>query len=261
MRRQRKQDFYVNYAANDHYVSASMQDERTPSHDRRLRAAGAGRDRRRRAGRAPADWRAAPRGLPRRVPESAGFRHCRHAVERRADREGEADADDPARDHVLRARHRVRERRQPDADPPGAARAGDGDSRVARRARSAAPPSAAGREPRALDTRRCARARACRRRPQPADQVHQPVHEPHGRDRARRLGPRLHAGGLDRHGARLCLGAAIRLPERSGARDGKRRGTGHRRHRPAPRAARAGRQPARGVLHVAHCRRDCSRAR
>src|SRR4030095_5090395 len=24
----RKQDFYVNYAANDHYVSASMQDER-----------------------------------------------------------------------------------------------------------------------------------------------------------------------------------------------------------------------------------------
>jgi putative ABC transport system permease protein len=26
---QRKQDFYVNYAANDHYVSASMQDERT----------------------------------------------------------------------------------------------------------------------------------------------------------------------------------------------------------------------------------------
>ena len=26
---QRKQDFYVNYAANDHYMSASMQDERT----------------------------------------------------------------------------------------------------------------------------------------------------------------------------------------------------------------------------------------
>ena len=25
---QRKQDFYVNYAANDHYMSASMQDER-----------------------------------------------------------------------------------------------------------------------------------------------------------------------------------------------------------------------------------------
>ena len=51
------------------------------------------------------------------------------------------------------------------------------------------------------------------------------------------------------------LGAAARLPERSGARDGQRRRTRDRQHRPAPRAAGAGRQPARGVVHAPHRRR------
>ena len=82
------------------------------SHDRRLRAAGAGRDARR--PRRPSCGRS-PRGCTRRIPtaypKSRGFDTVVDAVEGRADREGEADADDPARHDGLRADHRVRERR------------------------------------------------------------------------------------------------------------------------------------------------------
>jgi len=46
---QRKQDFYVNYAANDHCMGSSMQNE-WPRRNDGLCAAGAGRDRLERAG-------------------------------------------------------------------------------------------------------------------------------------------------------------------------------------------------------------------
>ncbi len=86
---QRKQDFYVNYAANDHYMGASMQDERAASDDRRLRAAGAGRarppPRRPSCGRSPARLHDA---YPGAYPNSQRVRHRRDAVEGRADREG-----------------------------------------------------------------------------------------------------------------------------------------------------------------------------
>ena len=62
---------------------------------------------------------------------------------------------------------------------------------------------------------------------------------------------------VDRDGAALRLGAAARVPERSGARDGRRRRPGDRQRRAAPRAARARRQPARGVVHAARSAPDC----
>ena len=89
--------------------------------------------RRRSCGRSP---RGCTTAYPAAYPKTAGLRHGRHAVERRADGQGAADADDPARHHGLRADHRLRERRQPDAHAPGAARARDG--RSARRSAHAA---------------------------------------------------------------------------------------------------------------------------
>ena len=73
MRPQRKQDFYVNYEANDHYMSASMQGQRDASHDRRLRAARARRDARGRAGRAAADRRGLHQAYPEAYPPARGF--------------------------------------------------------------------------------------------------------------------------------------------------------------------------------------------
>ena len=99
--------------------------------------------------------------------------------------------------------------------------------------------------------RRRARTRARRRRPRSPDQLRGPIHEPHRRDRARRLGSGLHAGRLDRSGAGVRLGAAAQVPERSRAGDGQRRRARDRQRRPAPRAARPRRQPARGVVHAA----------
>src|SRR3954467_13603172 len=103
----RKQDFYTNYAANDHYVSASMQDERrhrmtdvyarlapgatpaaAPAELRRSAPPRAGRGARGGAGRAAAGRRAAARELSRFVCEGGRVRHRRHALEGRADREG-----------------------------------------------------------------------------------------------------------------------------------------------------------------------------
>ena len=71
---ERKQDFYVNYEANDHYMSASMQDERahrmTDVYARLAPGATAGG----RAGRAAADRRrGCTRRIPRRIRQSRGF--------------------------------------------------------------------------------------------------------------------------------------------------------------------------------------------
>ena len=69
---ERKQDFYVNYEANDHYMSASMQGQRDASHDRRLRAARARR--RRPRPRRPSCGRsrsACTRRIPRRIRRRA----------------------------------------------------------------------------------------------------------------------------------------------------------------------------------------------
>ena len=134
----RKQDFYVNYAANDHYMGASMQDERrhrmTDVYARLAPGAT--------VGAAQAELRQiAARlhdGQPGGLSEVARLRHGRDAVEGRTDGQGAADADDPAGHDGLRADHRLRERRQPDAHAARAARARDGDSRRARRARRAA---------------------------------------------------------------------------------------------------------------------------
>ena len=68
---QRTQDFYVNYAANDHYMGASMQNERFASDDDRVRAARAGGDGRERAGGAAADRRLAARRIPRPIRNRA----------------------------------------------------------------------------------------------------------------------------------------------------------------------------------------------
>jgi hypothetical protein len=80
---QRKQDFYVNYEANDHYMSASMQGQREHRMtDVYARLAPARRRKRRR----PSCGRS-PRACTRRIPSvSAGarFRRDRHAVEGRA---------------------------------------------------------------------------------------------------------------------------------------------------------------------------------
>ena len=81
------------------------------------------------------------------------------------------------------------------------------------------------------------------------------VHEPHRRDRPRRHGPRVHARRLDGDGAAVRVGAAPDVHERSGARDVGRRRPGDGRPRAAARAARARRQPAGGVVHAAHRRR------
>ena len=84
----RKQDFYVNYAANDHYVSASMQDERrhrmTDVYARLAPGAT--------VGAAQAELRQIAsrlhERLPGGLPENAGIRHGRDAVEGRADGQG-----------------------------------------------------------------------------------------------------------------------------------------------------------------------------
>ena len=56
-------------------------------------------------------------------------------------------------------------------------------------------------------------------------------------------------------GAPVRVGAAPRVPEQSGPGDGQRRRPRHRQRRPPPRAAGAGRQPARRVVHAADRRR------
>ena len=68
----RKQDFYVNYAANDHYVGASMQDERRHRMTD-VYARGAGRDGGGGAGRAAADRGAPADTYPDAYPKSRGF--------------------------------------------------------------------------------------------------------------------------------------------------------------------------------------------
>ena len=66
-----KQDFYVNYAANDHYMSASMQNERPHRMTDVYARLAPGRDGRCRAGGAAADRRATARHLSGRLPEVA----------------------------------------------------------------------------------------------------------------------------------------------------------------------------------------------
>ena len=163
------------------------------------------------AGRAAADRHAAAPGLSRRLSGRARLRHDRDAVEGRAHGQGAADAADPAGDDDRRAGHRVRERRQPDADAAGASR--DASSRFA---------------PRSARRRGCCagscwpRTWCCRslggvlglgtggRRTQSPDLVRRPIHQSHRRDRRRRLGARLHDDRGHRDRDVVCVGAAPR---------------------------------------------------
>ena len=147
---QRKQDFYVNYAANDHYMSSSMQNEWPHRMTTVYARLAPGATRRERAGGAADDRRCAPSGASRGLPEIARLRHRRHAVEGRADGEGEADAGDSAGHDGVRPGDRVRQRREPHADAARAARTRDGHPRGARRSSVAAAASAARRKPRAV---------------------------------------------------------------------------------------------------------------
>ena len=88
---QRKQDFYVNYAANDHYMSSSMQNEWPHRMTDRVRAAGAGRDRRERAGGAadrspPRCTRRIPRPTRNRAASTSSSRRGRTSSRRKRSR-------------------------------------------------------------------------------------------------------------------------------------------------------------------------------
>ena len=184
---QRTQDFYVNYAANDHYMSSSMQNEWPHRMTDGVRAARAGRDgrraRRRSCGRSP------PRCTqdhPEAYPKSRGF----DVVVTPWKDELTAKAKptlvillvttvfvliiacaNVANLTLTRLVQREREM----GDPRGARRAG----------RDAAAPAARG-EPRAVGARRRAGPRTRRLGTESADRLHRAIHEPDRRDRARR---------------------------------------------------------------------------
>ena len=131
---QRKQDFYVNYAANDHYMSSSMQNEwphRMTTVYARL-APGAT------AASAQAELRTIAASLheahPEAYPKSRGFDIVVTPWKDELTAKAKPTLDDSARHDGVRPGHRVRQRREPHADAARAARARDGHPRRARRA-------------------------------------------------------------------------------------------------------------------------------
>ena len=85
---ERKQDFYVNYEANDHYMSASMQGERTHRMTDVYARLAPGATPGRGAGRVAATGRRLAPGLPRGLSARSRLRCDRHAVEGRAHGQG-----------------------------------------------------------------------------------------------------------------------------------------------------------------------------
>ena len=251
---ERKQDFYVNYAANDHYMSASMQDERvhrmTDVYARLAPGATpetAQTELRQIASRLHAAY-------PEAYPASRGLDVVVTPWKVELTARGAADPDDSARHDHPRADHRVRERRESDVDPSGAARAGNGDSRRARRVRRSLRGELLTENlllcivGGLLGVGLASPAWICSS-PTRRGSPRAPARS------ARRVGAGADRRAVDRGGAALCVGAAPSVRHRSGALDGRLGRTRHGRHRPPPRPARARRQPAGGVVHAGDRRR------
>ena len=215
---QRKQDFYVNYEANDHYMSASMQGA-AASHDRRLRASRAGRH----ARAAQAELRQIATSCTRRT---------RRRIRQRAVFDVVVT---PWKDELtVRARPTLMILLVTTIFVLIIACANVGnltltrlvhrESEMSIRAALGAPAgSSAGSCSRRISCCRsvapCS-ARAGRRRTQPADRVHARFTSRAGEIGLDGRGPRLHDDRRDRDRAPLRVGAAPVVHERSGARDG-----------------------------------------
>ena len=247
---QRKQDFYANYSANDHYMSSSMQNEWPHRMTTVYAHLAPGATTRERAGGAAANFCVAPQDHPEAYPKSRGF----DVVVTSWKDELTAKAK-PTLIILLVTTIFVLVIACANVANLTLTRLVQREREMGIRAALGAPASMLRRQLLAENLvlsvlGGVARFRARDGGAQPADRLHVALHEPRRRDRARRAGAGVHARRLDDDGDALRVGAAAHLHERSGPRDVGGRRARDQHARTAPRAAHARRQPAGGVVHA-----------